>query len=153
MTSTPVFRRAVAADLEAIVAMLADDILGQERENTSLPLAQSYLDAFAAIEADPNQYLAVVELNGAVVGTLQISYMPGLSHQGAWRGEIESVRIASSARGSGLGRLMIQWAVEQCRQRQCRIVQLTSDRARTDAHRFYEQLGFTASHKGFKLTL
>ncbi|WP_332455010.1 GNAT family N-acetyltransferase, partial [Alcaligenes faecalis] len=99
MTSTPVFRRAVAADLEAIVAMLADDILGQERENTSLPLAQSYLDAFEAIEADPNQYLAVVELDGTVVGTLQISYMPGLSHQGAWRGEIESVRIASSARG------------------------------------------------------
>lgn len=90
LTSTPVFRRAVAADLEAIVAMLADDILGHEREDTSLPLAQSYLDAFAAIEADPNQYLAVVELNGAVVGTLQISYMPGLSHQGAWRGEIES---------------------------------------------------------------
>ena len=125
--------------------MLADDILGQKREDTRLPLARSYLDAFAAIEADPNQYLAV--------GTLQISYMPGLSHQGAWRGEIESVRIASSARGSGLGRLMIQWAVEQCRQRQCRIVQLTSDMARTDAHRFYEQLGFTASHKGFKLTL
>lgn len=94
-----------------------------------------------------------MELDGRVVGTLQISYMPGLSHQGAWRGEIESVRIASSARGSGLGRLMIQWAVEQCRQRQCRIVQLTSDMARTDAHRFYEQLGFTASHKGFKLTL
>ncbi|HRK85397.1 GNAT family N-acetyltransferase [Alcaligenes ammonioxydans] len=153
MTSTPVFRRALATDLEAIVTMLADDILGQKREDTRLPLARSYLDAFAAIEADPNQYLAVVELDGRVVGTLQISYMPGLSHQGAWRGEIESVRIASSARGSGLGRLMIQWAVEQCRQRQCRIVQLTSDMARTDAHRFYEQLGFTASHKGFKLTL
>ncbi len=153
MTLTPVFRRAALTDLEAIVAMLADDILGQKRENTSLPLAQTYLDAFAAIEADPNQYLAVVEMDGAVVGTLQISYMPGLSHQGAWRGEIESVRIASLARGSGLGRLMIQWAVEQCRERRCHIVQLTSDMARTDAHRFYEQLGFIASHKGFKLTL
>lgn len=153
MTSTPVFRRAVAADLEAIVAMLADDILGQKRENISLPLAQSYLDAFAAIEADPNQYLAVVELDDAVVGTLQITYMPGLSHQGAWRGEIESVRIASAARGTGLGRLMIQWAIEQCRARNCYLVQLTSDMARIDAHRFYEQLGFTASHKGFKMTL
>ncbi len=153
MTLTPVFRRAAFTDLEAIVAMLADDILGKKRENTNLPLAQTYLDAFAAIDADPNQYLAVVEMDGAVVGTLQISYMPGLSHQGAWRGEIESVRIASLARGSGLGRLMIQWAVEQCRERRCHIVQLTSDMARTDAHRFYEQLGFIASHKGFKLTL
>ncbi|GHC35903.1 GNAT family acetyltransferase [Alcaligenes pakistanensis] len=153
MTSTPVFRRAAAADLEAIVAMLADDILGQKRENSSLPLAQSYLDAFAAIEADSNQYLAVVELDGAVVGTLQITYMPGLSHQGAWRGEIESVRIAGAARGTGLGRLMIQWAIEQCRARKCHLVQLTSDMARIDAHRFYEQLGFTASHKGFKMTL
>ncbi|WP_341666654.1 GNAT family N-acetyltransferase [Alcaligenes sp. SDU_A2] len=151
--SEPIFRRAEQADLPAIVAMLADDILGQQREDTRMPLATSYVHAFQAIQADPNQFLAVVELNGEVIGTLQISYMPGLSHQGAWRGEIESVRIAQSARGSGLGRKMILWAVEQCRARQCRIVQLTSDLKRVDAHRFYEHIGFTGSHKGYKMML
>lgn len=151
--SEPVFRRAEQSDLEAIVAMLADDVLGRQREDTRLPAADAYVQAFQAIDADPNQFLAVAELDGAVVGTLQISFMPGLSHQGAWRGEIEAVRIARTARGTGLGRRMMEWAIEQCRARNCRIVQLTSDLKRTDAHRFYEQMGFVGSHKGYKLVL
>jgi len=151
--SEPVFRRAEQSDLEAIVAMLADDVLGRQREDTCLPAADAYVQAFQAIDADPNQFLAVAELDGAVVGTLQISFMPGLSHQGAWRGEIEAVRIARTARGAGLGRRMMEWAIEQCRARNCRIVQLTSDLKRTDAHRFYEQMGFVDSHKGYKLML
>lgn len=151
--SEPVFRRAEQSDLEAIVAMLADDVLGRQREDTRLPAADAYVQAFQAIDADPNQFLAVAELDGAVVGTLQISFMPGLSHQGAWRGEIEAVRIARTARGAGLGRRMMEWAIEQCRARNCRIVQLTSDLKRTDAHRFYEQMGFVDSHKGYKLVL
>lgn len=151
--SEPVFRRAEQSDLEAIVAMLADDVLGRQREDTRLPAADACVQAFQAIDADPNQFLAVAELDGAVVGTLQISFMPGLSHQGAWRGEIEAVRIARTARGAGLGRRMMGWAIEQCRARNCRIVQLTSDLKRTDAHRFYEQMGFVGSHKGYKLVL
>lgn len=147
------FRRATAADLPAIVAMLADDGLGWGREDASLPLARGYLDAFAAIEADPNQMLTVAEADGAVVGTLQLSFLPGLSHKGAWRGQVESVRVASLRRGTGLGQAMLEWAVGQCRARGCRMVQLTTDKTRADAHRFYERLGFKASHEGFKLVL
>ncbi len=144
-------RDAVQADLPAIVAMLADDMLGSAREDLSQPLNQGYLDAFAAIGSDPNQRLVVAELAGKIVGTLQLSFLPGLSHKGAWRGQIEAVRVARGSRSLGLGGQLIDWAVEQCRQRHCHLVQLTSNNARTDAHRFYERLGFTRSHTGFKL--
>src|SRR5687768_3861953 len=127
------FRRAESRDLPAIVAMLADDALGSTREDPRLPLASAYLDAFAAIEADPNQFLAVAEEDGAVAGTLQLTFLPGLSHMGAWRGQIEAVRIAATRRGSGLGAQMIEWAVEQCRARGCRMVQLTTSTSRKDA--------------------
>lgn len=147
------FRRAREADLPAIIALLADDGLGAGREDASLPLAQGYRDAFAAIAADPNQFLAVAEADGVVVGTLQLSFIPGLSHKGAWRGQIESVRVASGQRGAGLGRRMFDWAIATCRARGCRLVQLTTDKSRADAHRFYAGLGFTASHEGFKLKL
>jgi ribosomal protein S18 acetylase RimI-like enzyme len=147
------FRRATAADLPAIVAMLADDGLGRGREDASLPLARGYTEAFAAIEADPNQMLAVADSDGVVVGTLQLTFIPGLSHKGAWRGQVESVRVASSRRGTGLGQAMLEWAVAECRARGCRMVQLTTDKTRADAHRFYERLGFKASHEGFKLVL
>jgi GNAT superfamily N-acetyltransferase len=147
------FRRARTEDLPAIIALLADDGLGAGREDASLPLAQSYRDAFAAIDADPNQLLAVVEDAGVVVGTLQLSFIPGLSHKGAWRGQVESVRVAASQRGTGLGQRMFEWAIATCRARGCRMVQLTTDKSRTDAHRFYARLGFTASHEGFKLKL
>ncbi|MDH6232518.1 GNAT superfamily N-acetyltransferase [Mesorhizobium soli] len=147
------FRRARETDLPSIVAMLADDELGRQREDTSHPLAECYRSAFNALDADPNQFLAVVTEDAVVVGTLQLTFIPGLSRKGAWRGQIEAVRIAGHRRGSGLGRQMFQWAIAQCRERGCNLVQLTTDRDRLDAHRFYEQLGFTAGHIGYKLAL
>ncbi|RWL82577.1 MAG: GNAT family N-acetyltransferase [Mesorhizobium sp.] len=146
-------RRASEADVAVIVAMLADDALGRAREDASLPLAQSYLDAFAAIDRDPNQLLAVMTDGDAVIGTLQITFLAGLSQRGAWRGQIEAVRVASSRRGEGLGQLLLEWAIDKCRERGCRVVQLTTNKSRTDAHRFYERLGFKASHIGYKLEL
>jgi GNAT superfamily N-acetyltransferase len=147
------FRRAGESDLPAIVALLAADPIGQRRERPALPLRRSYRDAFAAIAQDPNQLLAVVAEDGQVVGTLQLTFIPGLSRQGAWRGQIEAVRIAADRRGSGLGQRMFAWAIAECRARGCGLVQLTTDKARPEAHRFYEQLGFTASHLGYKLAL
>lgn len=133
--------------------MLADDALGAAREDARLPLARGYTDGFAAIAADPNQLLAVAERDGAIIGTLQLTFIPGLSYQGAWRGQVEAVRVAASERGQGLGEAMIRWAIETCRARGCRMVQLTTNMARTDAHRFYERLGFSRSHYGYKLDL
>jgi ribosomal protein S18 acetylase RimI-like enzyme len=147
------FRRASAADLEDIVALLADDELGRKREDPDPPLNPRYIDAFAAIDADRNQFLAVVEEGGQIVGCLQLSFIPGLSRLGLWRGQIESVRIASTRRGGGLGKRLFEWAIEECRKRGCEIVQLSTDKSRTDARRFYEGLGFVASHEGMKLTL
>ncbi len=148
-----IFRDAVLADLPAIVAMLADDDLSRGREDASLPLDPRYAMAFADIDTDANQRLIVAERDGDVVGTMQLSYLPGIAFRGAWRGQIEAVRIAAALRGQGLGGQMIEWAVEQCRARGCRMVQLTSMRGRVDAHRFYETRGWTKSHFGFKLTL
>lgn len=133
--------------------MLADDDLGSTREDVSDPLNPRYVDAFEAIERDPNQMMAVFEQDGAVVGCLQLSFIPGLSYVGLWRGQIESVRIAKSARGGGLGRQMIEWAIEECRERGCGLVQLAAHKSREDAHRFYGALGFEATHEGLKLTL
>ncbi len=145
------YRRARAEDLPAIVGMLADDPLGQTREDASSPLNPKYSDAFAAIDSDHNQYLAVVEDGGEVIGCLQLTFIPGLSRLGMWRGQIESVRIAASRQGQGLGRNFFEWAIEECRQRNCELVQLTTDKARPDALKFYESLGFEASHEGMKL--
>lgn len=146
-------RRAQASDLPTIIAMLADDALGRLRENPSEPNADSYTQAFAAIDADPNQFLAVMMEDEAVVGTLQLSFIRGISRQGALRGQIEGVRIAAGRQGAGLGKRLIEWAVAECRRRGCVIVQLTTDKSRADAHRFYERLGFTATHLGYKLAL
>lgn len=126
---------------------------GAKREDASLPLDPGYGAAFDAIHADPNQMLVVAERDGRVIGTLQLSFLAGLSHRGAWRGQIEAVRIASDLRGQGLGAALIGWAVEQCRARGCRMAQLTSKSDRVDAHRFYERLGWDKSHAGFKLVL
>lgn len=145
-----VFRRAGREDLSTIVAMLADDELGRARESPGDP---AYAAAFSAIERDPNQLLAVAVMGGAVVGTLQLTFIPGLSHRGSPRGEIEGVRIAADRRGTGLGQRLLEWAIDQCRARGCRIVQLTSNARRLDAHRFYQGLGFSPSHIGFKLML
>jgi ribosomal protein S18 acetylase RimI-like enzyme len=146
-------RRATRSDLEAIVAMLADDELGRRREDTSLPLNSRYTSAFEAIDRDPQQHLAVAERDGSIVGCVQVTIMPTLSHQGMFRGQIESVRIAACERGTGLGRTMIAWAIDYCRERGCGMVQLTSDKSRGDAIRFYERLGFGATHEGMKMRL
>ena len=148
------FRTAALADLPAIVELLANDELGRRREVTGPVLDARYLAAFHAIEADPNQQLVVaVGEAGAVVGTLQLSFIPGIARTGAWRGQIEAVRIAEALRGSGVGQQMFEWAIAQCRARGCTLVQLTTDKGRPDAHRFYEKLGFVASHEGYKLGL
>ena len=144
-------RRAMATDLTAIVALLADDPLGAGREHPSSVAA--YQRAFAAIDADPAHLLVVLEDNRTVVGTLQLSFLPGLSRGGAWRGQIEAVRVASSHRGQGLGERLVRWAVEESLARGCALVQLTTDKSRADAHRFYARLGFEPSHEGFKMTL
>lgn len=146
-------RRAGYSDLPAIVDLLADDDIGRLREDPSRPLADAYLSAFQAIDADPNQLLAVAVDGDRVVGTLQISFLPGLSRKGSWRGQIEAVRIASETRGTGLGQQMVEWALDRCRERHCRLVQLTTDKRRPDALRFYERLGFQATHEGLKLQL
>jgi ribosomal protein S18 acetylase RimI-like enzyme len=146
-------RRARAEDLPQIVALLADDFIGQAREDADSRPNPRYLTAFEAISRDPNQCLAVLEDEGKLVGCLQISFIPGLSRTGLLRGQIESVRIAGERRGEGLGRRMLEWAIDQCRERGCGLVQLTTDKRRTEARRLYEQLGFMASHEGMKLTL
>jgi GNAT superfamily N-acetyltransferase len=152
-TTVLTMRQATLADLPAVVALLADDINSAGREDASEPLDPAYVSAFAAIDENPDQELIVAERDGAIVGTMQISFLPGLSFRGAWRGQIEAVRIASDLRGSGLGTVMIEWAVARCRARDCRMVQLTSKSTRRDAHRFYERLGFVKSHVGMKLHL
>ncbi|MHB8294278.1 MAG: GNAT family N-acetyltransferase [Acidimicrobiales bacterium] len=144
-------RRATEADIGSIVAMLTNDPLGATRERPDE--LGAYLGGFERIDASPDHLLVVAERAGEVVGTLQLSFLPGLSHQGATRSQIEAVRVRQSARGEGIGSQMIIWAVEQSRRRGCRIVQLTSDASRLEAHRFYERLGFAASHVGFKLLL
>lgn len=144
-------RPASPSDIPAIVAMLADDPLGAQRESPDDPTP--YLAAFARLADDPNQHLVVAERDGRTVGTLQLTIIPGLSRRGATRSIIEAVRIHADERGSGLGTQLIEWAVEESRRHDCRLVQLTSDASRTDAHRFYERLGFEASHVGFKRVL
>ncbi|WP_405585505.1 GNAT family N-acetyltransferase [Streptomyces sp. NBC_01092] len=144
-------RPAVADDIPAIVGMLADDPLGARRE--SLDDLTPYLPAFERLSSDPNQHLVVAVREGRVIGTLQLTVIPGLSRRGATRSIIEAVRIHSYERGSGLGTQLIEWAIDESRRQNCQLVQLTSDKSRTDAHRFYQRLGFTTSHVGFKLEL
>ena len=143
--------RALKTDVEAIVAMLADDPLGAQRE-TPEDLSR-YLEAFEVIDADPHQYLAVARGNGRVVGTLQLTVVPGLSRRGATRAQIEGVRVHTDERGSGLGTELLEWAEREARGRGCVMLQLTSDVKRQDAHRFYQRLGYEASHVGFKKRL
>ncbi|WP_405992172.1 GNAT family N-acetyltransferase [Streptomyces sp. NBC_00986] len=144
-------RAAVTEDVPAIVGMLADDPLGSQRESPDD--LTPYLAALDRLTADPNQNLVVAVREGRVVGTLQLTVIPGLSRKGATRSVIEAVRIHADERGSGLGTQLIEWAIAESRRQDCQLVQLTSDVTRTDAHRFYERLGFTASHVGFKLPL
>ena len=148
-----IFRRATAADVPAIVAMLADDMLGASRETTGPESLPQYLSAFHEIDADANQFLLVVEAGARIAGTLQLTFIAGLSRGGQKRGLIEAVRVASERRGEKIGEAMIAWALEKCRSESCGIVQLTTDKSRTDAHRFYDRLGFEPSHIGYKMML
>lgn len=148
------FRAATKEDLPAIVALLADDPLGARREAATSPLPESYFAAFAAIDRDPHNELVVVESAGhAVVGVHQMTFIPCITYRGGWRALIEGVRIAADFRSGGLGRRLFAWAIERARDRGCHLVQLTSDKARPDAIRFYESLGFAATHEGMKLHL
>jgi GNAT superfamily N-acetyltransferase len=145
-----VVRAATAADIPAIMRLLAHDELGQSRESGDEGI---YMAAFAEIERDPNNMILVADVAGAVAGCAQLTVIPGLGRRAVTRGQIEAVRVASGHRGQGLGRWFMQELIETARRRGCGFVQLTSDRRRHDAHRFYESLGFTGSHLGFKLAL
>ena len=147
-------RRAGARDVPAIVGLLADDELGASREAGADPELTPYRAAFAAIDADPGQLLLVVTAeDGRVAATMQLTFIPGLARRGALRAQIEAVRVGAGYRSRGLGEAMITWAIAEARRRGCRIVQLTSDKRRVHAHRFYQRLGFAATHEGFKLPL
>ncbi|MFI5609656.1 GNAT family N-acetyltransferase [Amycolatopsis sp. NPDC051903] len=144
-------RRARREDVATIVRMLVDDQLGATRD--SADDLEPYLRAFEAIDADPQQLLVVATDDDEPVATLQLTVIPGLARRGALRGQIEAVRVRADHRGAGLGGELVRWAIDESRRRGCALVQLTSDTSRTAAHRFYERLGFTASHTGFKLRL
>ena len=146
-----IFREADREDLPAIVALLADDVLGKARDFTVVD--EAYERAFADIDADPRNHLIVADEEGEIVACMQVTYIPGLGRHGSERSQIEAVRVRSDRRGSGVGRDMMAWAIEQARQRGCALVQLTTDKSRLDAHRFYSRLGFVATHEGMKLTL
>lgn len=147
------FRFAQEQDVEKIVEMLADDVLGSQRERFEKPLPESYIRAFHAIDSDPNNELVVACLGEEIVGVQQITFTPCITHQGGWRATIEGVRTSSSVRGKGVGTALIQWAIQRAKERGCHLVQLTTDKQREDALRFYERLGFRATHEGLKMRL
>ena len=148
-----IFRVAARADLPTIVRLLADDHLGNQRERNENPLPESYYLAYEEIHKDPNHELIVAELNGEVIGTLHLMFLPSISFQGGLRAQIESVRIDTRHQNRGIGSKMMKWAVERARTRGAHIVQLTTHKSRADAHRFYEKLGFKGTHLGMKLSL
>ena len=145
------FRRADASDVADIARLLADDDLGRSRE--ALGDLAPYRRAFELIDADPRQLLVVAVRHATVVGTVQLTIIPSMTHRGARRAHIEGVRVSSAARGSGLGTAMLQWTLEQARAQQCAMVQLATDKRRPDAKRFYESMGFIATHEGMKCIL
>ncbi len=153
MTNDLVFRRAAKKDVIFIVQMLADDKLGALREQFEDPLPDSYYRAFGAIDGDPNQELMVVERASEIIGTLQLSFIPYLTYRGGVRAQIEAVRIRTDQRGLGLGQQFFRWAIDRATERGAHVLQLTTDKKRPEALRFYESLGFVASHEGMKLFL
>ena len=148
-----IFRRAAEADVPAIIRLLADDMLGASREALGAERLPQYLDAFRAIDADANQFLLVVDNGTGIVGTLQLTFIAGLARGGLKRGLVEAVRVARERRGEKIGEAMFAWVLEKCRREGCGIVQLTTDKSRTDAHRFYDRLDFEPSHIGYKMML
>jgi GNAT superfamily N-acetyltransferase len=144
------FRAATRDDLPRIVELIADDAVAAARTGT---LSAAHFAGFEAVEASPNDELVVAELDGEVVGTMQLTFIPGISRNGASRLQVEAVRVDQRLRGQGIGRLLMEHAHARGRERGCALAQLTSDKQRPDAHRFYGSLGYTPSHEGFKLTL
>ncbi|WP_407178474.1 GNAT family N-acetyltransferase [Bradyrhizobium sp. STM 3562] len=149
--SSIILRRARREDVDKIVAMLADDPLGRGRERIEAPLPDCYFQAFARLDTDPNIHLMVAQEEGHVVGCLQLCILPGLSSQGASRGLIEDVRVASDRRSRGIGEQLVRWAIEEARAQGCRLVELLTHHTRGDAQRFYERLGFSKSHVGMTI--
>lgn len=147
------FRLATAADLPEIVRMLADDDLGKLRERHEQPLPECYLTAFDQIDNCPFFELIVAEDDGHIVGSLQLIFIPSISYQGGLRAQVESVRVDRPVRNQGIGKKMLEWAIDRARQRGAHLIQLTTHNSRKDAHRFYERQGFQNTHSGFKLTL
>lgn len=150
---TLTYRSATREDLPILVALLANDVLGSLREDPNEDDLASYLRAWAAIDADPNHLLLLAETEQGVVGMLQLSFIPHLTYVGGWRAQLEGVRVAEHARSEGVGRRLLEVAVSRARERGCHVVQLTTDRRRPDALRFYESLGFEPTHHGLKLQL
>ena len=149
-----ILRRARREDVPAIVGLLQDDFLGATRESPKgAALPDSYYAAFDAIERDPNVELVVAEAEGRVVGTFQMTILTHMSFRGSRSAQLENVHVAADRRGRGAGREMMEWAIARARQKSCARVQLTTNKARKDAHRFYERLGFRATHEGMKLAL
>ncbi|HEY3405177.1 MAG TPA: GNAT family N-acetyltransferase [Ohtaekwangia sp.] len=147
------FRKATRNDLPFIVEMLANDKLGKLREAYTDPFPDSYHRAFDAIDADPNQELIVADNGNEIIGTMQITFTPGLTYQGSIRATVEAVRVKENMTGQGIGQQMIEWAIARARERKAHIIQLTSNKQRPDAIRFYEKVGFIASHEGLKMEL
>lgn len=146
------FRTARRADVPAIVRLLAQDKLGQLRENYREPLPETYYQAFERIDDDPGQELIVVEDgSGALIGTLQLTFIPYLTYRGGVRAQVEAVRIREDQRGKGIGEQLFRWAIARAKERGAHLLQLTTDKQRPEAVRFYEKLGFRASHEGMKL--
>ncbi len=147
------FRSAVDDDLPAMISLLADDEIGKTREDTSSPINPAYQDAMQNILSDPNNDLIAITKDGALIGMLQLTFIPYLTHTGSWRCLVEGVRVRKDYRGLGIGTKAFQWAIDTARVRGCKLIQLTSDKRRPKAIAFYESLGFSASHEGFKLSL
>ncbi len=146
------FRKATRNDISEIVEMIADDELGKTRENFQTPLPTEYLNAFENINADQNQELIVVENeNSEIIGTLQLSFIQYLTYRGGVRAQIEAVRIRKDKRGHGIGKTMFEWAVNRAKERNAHLLQLTTDKKRLKAIKFYEDLGFKATHEGMKI--
>lgn len=149
----PVYRAATRDDLPFMVRLVADDAVAPSSDAWTAETAPLYEQAFAALAADPNQEIYIAELDGKPIGMFQLTFIPGLLRLGLWRGLVESVHIIPSQRNRGFGSQMMRHAIARCRARGCGVVQLTSNKQRLDAHRFYRALGFTQSHEGFKLFL
>ena len=147
------YRTAGPADLPFIIGLIVEDSVVVTEDRAEDAMDEDYRAALAAIDADPNEEMWIVERDSIAVGCFQLSFLPGLMRRGMWRGQIEVVHVSADARNLGIGSEMMRWALARCREKGCGMVQLTSNKKRTDAHRFYERLGFARSHEGFKYYL